>query len=206
MAATCEIELDLTQGLSMNQTPSDSTADRLQRLEQEAAQLAEKLKQASAQISFLQMAFLIGAAVLIGGGYYLVSTGRLRIEGVSPGVVKSVEAKEFGLYNRFNERVMFDADDKFGMPRITLLDAEKRLRMRVMVFPEGNGTGGLVLYDDREYRGVFRMLEGGTVSLSLLGTDRKGGIAMTVAPDGTPSLKMTDNAGKVLWEAPPKSN
>ncbi len=190
----------------MNQTSADPPVDRVERLEQEAAQLAAKLKQASTQISFLQLAFLLSAVTVIGGGYYLVTTGRLRVEGVTPGVAKSIEAKEFGLYNRFNERVLFDADDKFGMPRVTLLDAQKRLRMRVMVFPDGDGTGGVVLYDDREYRGVFRMLEDGSVALNLLGSGRKSGIAMTVTPDGTPSLKMTDKAGKVLWEAPPKSN
>ena len=190
----------------MNQSASDPPGDRLEHLEQEVTRLSAKLKQASVQISLLQVVVLLGAAVLIGGGYHLVTTGRLRVEGVTPGVAKSIEAKEFGLYNRFNERVMFDADDKFGMPRITLLDAQKRLRMRVMVFPDGDGTGGLVLYDDREYRGVFRMLKDGAVSLSLLGSGRKSGIAMTVKPDGTPSLKMTDKTGKVLWEAPPKSN
>ena len=46
----------------------------------------------------------------------------------------------------------------------------------------------------------------GVAVLSLKGEGQKGGIDMTVDRDGTPSLKLTDKAGKVLWEAPTKSN
>ncbi len=88
---------------------------------------------------------------------------------------------------------------------MVFLDANKRLRMRLMVFPEGDGTGGVVVYDSRSWRGVLRMDGDDNSVLNLVGKDLKGGISMKVAPDGTPSLKMTDKAGKVLFQAPRRS-
>ena len=46
----------------------------------------------------------------------------------------------------------------------------------------------------------------GAAVLNLVGEGQKGGIAMAVAPDGTPSLKMTDKSGKVLFQVPAASN
>ena len=164
------------------------------------------LKGANHQIGFLQVALLLIIAGVVGGGYYAVTTGKLRIEGLSPAVAKTVEANEFGLYNRFGTRVVFDADDRFGQPRVTFLDDTKRLRMRLLVFPDGGGTGGLASYDHTGWRGVFRMDGDMGSALRLKGEGQKGGIDMTVDRNGTPSLKLTDKTGKVLWEAPTKSN
>ena len=189
----------------MSQSPSVESADRLDRLEQETKRLASLLKTANQQISFLQMAVLLITAAVVGGGYYATTTGKLRIEGLSPAVAKTVEAKEFGLYNRFGTRVVFDTDDKFGQPRVTFLDEKKRLRMRLLVFPDGGGTGGVALYDHTGWRGVFRMDGDMGSALRLKGEGQKGGIDMTVDRDGVPSLKLTDKSGKVLWEAPTKS-
>jgi hypothetical protein len=186
----------------MSQSPVLESNDKLERLEQETKQLAARLKQASVQISMLQLAILLGTTALVGGGYYLITTGKLRIEGISPGVAQKVETKDFGFYNRFGTRVMFEADNKFGQPQIVFLDANKRLRMRLMVFPDADGTGGVVVYDDRSWRGVLRMDGKDNSVLNLVGKDMKGGISMMVAPDGTPSLKMTDKTGKVLFEVP----
>jgi hypothetical protein len=184
----------------------DAPTDRVARLEQEVGHLAARLKQANGQIGFLQLALLFGAAILIGGGYYLITTGRLQIEGLSSTVANRVEAKDFGFYNQKDTRVIFFDDDKFGMPQIIFLDAKKRLRMRLIVFPDGDGSGGLAFYDSTGWRGVLRMDGEETSVLKLVGKHQKGGIAMAVAPDGTPSLKMTDKDGKVLWQAPAKSN
>ena len=190
----------------MSQSPSVESADRLDRLEQETKRLASLLKTANQQISFLQIAVLLMTAAVVGGGYYATTTGKLRIEGLSPAVAKTVEAKEFGLYNRFGTRVVFDGDDKFGQPRVTFLDEKKRLRMRLLVFPDGGGTGGVAFYDHTGWRGVFRMDGDMGSALRLKGEGQKGGIDMTVDRDGMPSLKLTDKSGKVLWEAPTKSN
>jgi len=179
--------------------------ERLELLEQETKYLAKKLKQASAQISLLQIALLLSTTALVGGGYYLITTGKLRIDGVSPDVAKKVETKDFGFYNRFGTRVMFEADNKFGQPQMVFFDANKRLRMRLMVFPDGDGTGGVVVYDNRSWRGVLRMDGDDNSVLNLVGKDMKGGISMMVRPDGTPSLKMTDKAGKVLFQVPEAS-
>jgi hypothetical protein len=190
----------------MSQSPVVESTDRIGQLEEEIKRLAAMVKTASNQISVLQMILLLAAMGLFGGGYYLITTDKLRVEGLSPGVAPTVEAKEFGLYNRFGTRVVFDSDDRFGQPRVTFLDDKKRLRMRLLVFPDGDGTGGVALYDDKVWRGVFRM-DGDMASvLSLRGEDQKGGIDLKVTRDGTPSLKLTDKTGKVVWEAPTKPN
>jgi hypothetical protein len=190
----------------MSQSSVLDPADRLERLEQETKHLASLLKTANHQISFLQIALLLISAGMIGGGYYAVTTGKLRIEGLSPAVAKTVEAREFGLYNRFGTRVAFDTDDRFGQPRFTFLDDKKGLRMRLMVLPDGGGNGALALYDQTGWRGMFRMEQDSSSSLKLVGEGQKGGIDMTVDRDGTPGLKLTDKSGKVLWEAPTKPN
>jgi hypothetical protein len=190
----------------MSQSPVVESADRIGHLEEEIKRLAVMLKTANSQISFLQMILLLAAMGLFGGGYYVITTGKLRVEGFSPAVASTVEAKEFGLYNRFGTRVVFDGDDRFGQPRVTFLDDKKRLRMRLLVYPDGDGTGGVALYDHTGWRGVFRM-DGDMASVvSLKGEGQKGGIDMIVDRDGTPSLKLTDKTGKVLWEAPTKPN
>jgi hypothetical protein len=190
----------------MNQGPLVEPAERLERLEEETKRLSSMVKTANQQISFLQMVLLLITAGMVGGGYYAITTGKLRIEGLSPAVAKTVEATEFGLYNRFGTRVVFDADDKFGQPRITFLNDKKQLKMRLLVFPDGDGTGGVAIYDHTGWRGVFRMDGDMGSALRLKGEGQKGGIDMKVDRDGTPSLQLTDKTGKVLWEAPAKSN
>jgi hypothetical protein len=188
----------------MSQSPVLESSERFERLEQEMRLLATKLKQASFQISMLQLALLVATAALVGGGYYLVTGGKLRIEGMSPEVADKVNTKDFGFFNKDGTRVMFDFADKFGQPQIILLDANKGLRAKLMVFPnpDGSGSGGLAFYDSRGWRGVFRLDADDNSVLNLVGKDQKGGIAMKVAPDGTPSLKMTDKTGKVLFQVP----
>ena len=188
----------------MSQSPVVEPLERLEFLELETKRLAALVKTANHQISFLQLAVLLITAGLVGGGYYGITTGKLRVEGLSPAVATTLEAKEFGLYNRFGTRVVFDADDKFGQPRVTFLNDNKQLKMRLLVFPDGGG--GVALYDHTGWRGVFRMDGDSGSALRLKGEGQKGGIDMKVDRDGTPSLKLTDKAGKVLWEAPPKSN
>jgi hypothetical protein len=78
--------------------------------------------------------------------------------------------------------------------------------MRLIVFPDGGGTAGLAFYDHTGWRGALRLDGDQNAVLNLRGEGQKGGISMAVAPDGTPSLKLTDKAGKVLWEAPTKTN
>jgi hypothetical protein len=196
----------LIRGTLMSNPTVEAPSDKLQRLEQDTERLAARLKQVNRQISFLQLALLFGAASLIGGGYYLITTGKLQVEGLSSAVANRVETKDFGFYNQKDTRVIFFDDDKFGMPQIIFLDAKKRLRMRLKVFPDGDGSGGLAFYDSTGWRGLLRLDGEETSVLNLVGKGQKGGIAMAVAPDGTPSLKMTDKDGKVLWQAPAKSN
>jgi hypothetical protein len=190
----------------MSQSLPLAPADRLERLEQETKRLASSLKSANQQISFLQMALLLLTAAAVGGGYYAITTGKVRVEGLSPAVMKSVETNEFGLYNRFGTRVVLGADDKFGLPQLIFMDLQKRYRLGIKVWPEGDGTPGMVFYDQSGMRGNFRMDEGGAAVLNLAGEGQKGGIAMAVSADGTPSLKMTDQSGKLLFQVPAATN
>jgi hypothetical protein len=190
----------------MSQSPVVEPADRIGHLEEEMNRLAAKLKAANSQISVLQMILLLAAMGLFGGGYYLITTGKLLVEGFSPAVAKSVETNEFGLYNRFGTRVVLGADDKFGLPQLIFMDLQKRYRLGIKVWPEGDGTPGMVFYDQSGMRGNFRMDEGGAAVLNLVGEGQTGGIAMAVSADGSPSLKMTDKSGKLLFQVPAATN
>jgi len=186
----------------MNEDRPVSANDRLEQLEREAERLAVKVKQATTQISILQLAILLGTASLVGAGYYLIKTGQIRVEGVMSSVAQKVETKEFGLYNRDGERVLFGTLDKFGNPELIFLDTNKRACMRVKVWPDYNGTPGLVFSDRRGLRGILRIDPEGASVLNLVGKDQKGGITLSVTEDGTPSFKMVDKSGKVIWQAP----
>jgi hypothetical protein len=182
--------------------PVSARNDRLEQLEQETERLAVKLKQATTQISVLQLAILLGTASLVGAGYYLIKTGQIRVEGLTSSVSAKVETKEFGLYNRAGERVLFGTLDKFGNPELIFLDTNKRDCMRVKVWPDYNGTPGLVFSDRRGLRGILRIDPEGASVLNLVGKDQKGSITLRVTEDGTPSFKMEDKSGKVIWQAP----
>ncbi len=177
--------------------------------EPEVERLAAMARQALRQIRILQWSFL-GLVILVAGtigGLY--AAGSLHIEGLSPPVVRRVEAKEIGFYNRFDTRVILEADDKWGLPQLIFMDLKKRYRLGIKVWPEGDGTPGMVFYDQGGMRGNFRIDEDGTAVLNLVGEGekgRKGGIALAVTPNGTPTLKLTDKTGKVLFQAPAASD
>jgi hypothetical protein len=190
----------------MNPPGFDPSTDRLERLEQEATRLSTLLNQSGRRIRILQLSLLGMSAAIVGAIVVLHEGGVLRIEGLSPPVIRRVEAKEFGFYNRFDTRVVLEADDKFGLPQLIFMDLKKRYRLGIKVWPEGDGTPGMVFYDQSGMRGNFRMDGNGAAVLNLVGEGQKGGIVMAVGPDGTPSLKMTDKAGKVLFQVPPAPN
>lgn len=175
-------------------------------MEQEMEQLSRALRQAESQISRLQwilsFTILIGLGAMGAGAYKL---GVLPIEGLTPPMPRRVEAKEFGFYNRHDTRVILEADDKWGLPQLIFMDLKKQYRLGIKVWPEGNGTPGMVFYDDTGMRGNFRMEEDGSSVLNLVGAGKKGEIALAVSRDGTPRLKMTDGTGKVVFEAPSAS-
>jgi hypothetical protein len=184
----------------MDQVREESSEERLERL-------SAAVRQAAGRIRFLQWSLALVALLgLAGGALGLYQAGLLPIQGLTPLVARRVEAKEFGFYNRFDTRVVLEADDKFGLPQLIFMDLKKRYRLGIKVWPEGDGTPGMVFYDQSGMRGHFRMDGDGAAVLNLVGEGQKGGIAMSVAADGTPSLKMTDKAGKVLFQMPAASN
>jgi hypothetical protein len=187
----------------MRQPPANAPEESGDDWTKDVDHLKEAVQRAARQIRLLQWS-LWGVVLVIAGalvGSY--EAGYLRIEGLSPPVVRRVEAKEFGFYNRFDTRVVLEADDKWGLPQLIFMDLKKNYRMGIKVWPEGDdGTPGMVFYDHSGSRGNFRMEGDGSSVLNLVGENKKGGIAMAVAKDGTPSLKVSDKTGKVLFQVP----
>ncbi len=176
-------------------------------LEQEVERLWSSVRRAEGRIRTLQ--WTLASVVLLGlggaaAGVY--QAGLIPIEGLAPPMSHRVEAREFGFYNRFGTRVVLEADDKWGLPQLIFMDLKKEYRLGIKVWPEGDGTPGMVFYDKSGMRGNFRMDGDGSAVINLVGEHQKGGIAMAVTPDGTPSLKLTDKAGKVLFQVPAASH
>jgi hypothetical protein len=172
-------------------------------LEEEVERLAAAVRAAQGRIRILQWSLALAVFLgLAGGAAGLYQAGLIPVAGFAPPMPNRVEAREFGFYNRFGERLILTADDKFGLPQFIFMDRKKEYRLGIKVWPEGDGTPGLVFYDKTGMRGNFRMDGDGSAVINLVGEQKKGGIALAVAPDGTPSLKMTDASGKVVFQAP----
>src|SRR5437868_5055663 len=141
----------------MSQPPADAPAESREDWEREVDRLAAAVKEAMRQVRVLQWSFLGVVFVILGAGAGLFEAGLVHIEGLSPSVARKVEAKEFGFYNRFDTRVVLEADDKFGLPQLIFMDLKKNYKMGIKVWPEGDGTPGMVFYDQSGLRGNFRM-------------------------------------------------
>ncbi len=179
---------------------------KMEHLEAELGRLSAALGKAERRITSLQgWLSLVALLGLAGAAALLIRAGIIPVEGWTPGMPERIESREFGFYNRFGTRVVLEADDKFGLPQLIFMDLKKRYRLGIKVWPEGDGTPGLVFYDQSGVRGNFRMEEDGSSVLNLVGEGKKGGIALSVTADGTPSLKMTDKTGKVVFQAPGES-
>ena len=141
----------------MEKPALDFPADRLDRLTDEAEQLAKRLEQVSSQLRILQALFVVTVLGLVGGGYALISTGVLSIGGGGEMVAKTIRSNEFGLINRAGDRLLLADNDKFGLPNLIFMDGNKNYRMGIKVWPDGNGTPGMVFYDQTGTRGSLRM-------------------------------------------------
>lgn len=185
--------------------PSPSPApDREARLEQEVARLAKALKQAERNVGTLQWLFslliIAGVAAVI-----LVRNGVIDLKKVfnQAEIPKTVQSKGFDLYNRNGKRVMLAEDDKFGYPSLVFLDVDLNYKMGITITPDTEGGAPeFALYDRTGTRAQYRMGKEGEALIRLLGEQKKGGIVMKVARDGSPSLTMTDASGKVLFHVP----
>jgi hypothetical protein len=176
--------------------------DRLARLEQEVERLSGLVRK-SVQTTQSLAWLLIGGVVLCAAGLVaLHEMGMLKLEGLTGGVAKTVESREFGFYNQEGNRVLLVDKDKFGYPNLVLMDLKKQYRMGVKVWPEGGGTPGLVFYDPSGVRGHLRMDENEASVLKLTGEKQKGGISLSVSADGDPTVIVTDKTGKVIFAIP----
>ncbi len=195
----------------MNSSAEAKTPDRMEQLEREVARLSAALEASKKSFRSRWWASFIAAVFVIAGAVVAHETGSITISGLAPSVAKRLEAKEFGLYNRKDLRVLLGTLDKWGLPNLIFMDLEKQYRMGLKVWPEGGGTPGMVFYDKSGIRGNFRIEEDGSTVLNLLsqgkpgGQGGKGGIRMAVNADGDPSLEITDRDGKVVTRLPARS-
>jgi hypothetical protein len=176
--------------------------DPLARLQQQTEKLTKQLRQAHGQINFLQIFTLLLTAAIFGGGYYLTSTGRLLIQGISPPVAANLETRQFGLYNREGGRVIYGTQDKFGYPELIFLSTGMQAMMRIRIWNDRGGIPGMVFSDSRGLRGIFRIDPEGASVLNLVGKEQKGSIMLAVSEKGDPKIEVKDKAGKVVWQTP----
>jgi hypothetical protein len=176
--------------------------DRLGRLEKEVERLSGLLSRSNRAARFLTWLILGGLVLGAAGLATLHETGLLNLEGLTGGVARTVESKEFGFYNQFGTRVFLVDKDKFGYPNLVLMDLNKSYRMGIKVWPDGGGTPGLVFYDGSGLRGHLRMDENQASVLKLTGAKQKGSITLSVSAEGDPTVIVTDRAGKVLFAVP----
>jgi hypothetical protein len=186
--------------------PEDQDDDRLARLEKEVERLSVQLSRSNRAARLLVWLIFGGMVLAAAGLVILHESGLLRLDSFTGAVSKTVESKEFGLYNRDGNRVMLTDYDKFGYPNLVFMDLQKKYKMGVKVWPEGGGTPGLVFYDDTGIRGNLRMDENRGSVLNLLGSGKKGKISLAVSEDGDPSVVITDKQGKVIFEVPARTS
>ena len=55
---------------------------------------------------------------------------------------------------------------------------------------------------EKSYRGAWRIDPDNGSSFAIAGPDGRSGVIIRVAPDGSPSLNMTDKDGKVIFQIP----
>jgi len=186
----------------MTNPQNGPSPDRVGQLEQELGEASKLLRKTQRDLSTLcwVVSFLVIGLI---AAIYL-----MRTEVLDPKLVfgsampKKLESKDFGLYNRHGKRVLFADNDKWGYPNIWFLDLDLNCKMAVYVYPQDGGSAGIAFYDKSGTRADFRMGESGEAMVHLVGEKKRGGILMSVARDGTPSLTMTDDNGKVLFQAP----
>ncbi len=132
----------------MEQTRLQGSAGGPGFLEQEVERLSAAVRKADARIHVLQWTLaLVVLLGLAGAAAGLYQAGLIPIEGFTPPMARRVEAREFGFYNRFGQRLVLTADDKFGLPELIFMDRKLDYRMGIRVWPEGGDTPGMVLYD-----------------------------------------------------------
>jgi len=188
----------------MTNPSSASDSDRVARLEQELSHLSKALKRTERSLGGFQWAL---ALLVIGGvaAAILVRNGVIDLKRVLnlPAVMDTVESKEFGLYNRDGKRVMIGDYDKFGHPSLAFLDLDLNYRLAIWFYNDVKpGAPGIAFFDKTGTRALFRLGKEGDALFQLMGQEKKGGMVLKVAQDGTPSLTMTDASGKVLFQAP----
>ncbi|WP_435010348.1 hypothetical protein P12x_001604 [Tundrisphaera lichenicola] len=190
----------------MDEEIPKSSVEPIGRAETDLSRLRDQLQGARREIA--QMKWILFSVILLVlsgiAGIVAMRSGVLGPKDLfGPELPKTVESKEFGLYNRDGKRVMIADIDKWGLPNLVFMDLDLNYKMGLKVYNEGGGSPGVVFYDRTGTRASFRMGEEGEARIDLLGANQKGGLAMAVSVDGKPTLKMTDPEGRILFEAPP---
>ena len=115
-------------------------------------------------------------------------------------VAESISAQSFVLVDR-NNRTRGGLQLYQGGARVSLTDAQGRVRSAVVVGSDGSGS--VVLFDKTGAAGVDLYLSSdGNPRLSMATAGKKSGALLYASPNGTARASLTGPNERVLWEAP----
>ena len=115
-------------------------------------------------------------------------------------VAESVAAQSFVLVDRSN-RTRGGLQLHQGGARVSLTDAQGKVRSAIVVASDGSGS--IVLFDQSGNAGMDLYLSNdGNPRLSMSTTGKKSGALIYASPNGTARAALNGPNEKVLWEAP----
>ncbi len=132
----------------------------------------------------------------------LASPASVSAQGMMPQriVAESVVAQSFVLVDRSN-RTRGGLQLHQGGARVSLTDAQGKVRSAIVVASDGSGS--VVLFDQNGNAGVDLYLSNdGNPRLSMSTAGKKSGALIYASPNGTARASLTGPNEKVLWEAP----
>jgi hypothetical protein len=180
--------------------------DRSDDLAAEVARLRSRARRAELERVLLG---LIAVAALVAAiwGDRIASFGRSlrepepRDSAAEPALL--VEGGDLAFRKKRGNNTVLIYNDKFGAPIIGLIGPDKRMKVHLRANDEA-GVPSLQFFGEGGVRFQVVHEPGGRTVLELLGPDQRGGVFLSVAPDGTPMLQLRDRDGTVVFEAPPR--
>jgi hypothetical protein len=184
----------------MNDSQTETTADRVDRLEEVVERLSRQLERSRSANLFWRVAtalIALAAVALV----VLPETGYLKIPPLVDAAREGgVSSTGFTLFNRRAQKTVILDNDKFGTPNLAFIDSKGNYRADFKV--DNDGVAALHFYDAHGKRGRLSVANDAEAVLELTGADGKGGVVVRVDSDGSPRLMLTDATGKTLFQAP----
>jgi hypothetical protein len=173
--------------------------DRMTRLERENDRLRTRLRR------IVTAQFAVGLLVIASLALWFIASRVAPLVGImqsTPNSTVAVRDGEFVFRNSKSTDTILLDNDKFGSPIIGLIDRNKNMRMHIKADGEA-GSPSIQLFGKDGARVQLSQEPNGGSIMQMTGPNQKGGIFMTVAPDGSPRIQLRSNGGELLFEAPP---